>query len=249
MRDTTDWVVRQVGPDVASWLASGLQSGLPVYGANAGKHLSKALRGHIVSGAAATLILSSGDLIELIRGRMSAGQVTKNLARTGAGVAGGSAGWLLGSAAGASLGSAIRWIGPDAGRLVGGLAGSILGATGASNFAGAILDRLIEDDANQMASIVEAAFGELAQRHLLGPQEAKEVIDRLMGTDDLPVKLRDMYASDDPFQFAEEWLCPLIEQQARQRERIVLPTGNELLERIRGAGASLNGPRRAGAIP
>ena len=249
LRGTADWAVRQLGPEVVSSLASGLQSGTPVYGAAAANHLSKLIRGHIVSGGATTLILSSGDLVELLRGRMSAGQVTKNLATTAVGIAGGSAGWMVGSAVGASVGSAIRWIGPDAGRLVGGLTGSVLGASGASRVASVVLDRLIEDDAKEMMRILEAVFGKLAQEYLLGPREARDVIDELMGAYDLRVKLRNMYGSDDRSRFAEEWLRPLVEQQARQRQRIALPSENALLERIRrtGAVASFNSPCRAQA--
>ena len=132
LRGTTDWAVQQVGPQVSSWLASGLRAGAPIHGAAAANHLSKVLRGSIVTGSVATLILSSADLARLFGGRMSAAQVLKNMTSTGAGVASGSIGWLMGSAVGAGIGSAIPWIRPRLGRFAGGVSGAILCASGAS---------------------------------------------------------------------------------------------------------------------
>ena len=153
LRGTTDWAVRQLGPQVASWLASGLRGGSPIYGAAAANHLSKVLRGTLITGAVMTLVLSSGDLRRFFQRRMSGGQVLKNLAKTGGGVAGGSAGWWMGSAVGASVGSAVPRIGPAVGRIVGGTLGAMSGAWGGSKAASAVLDRNIEDDAEKMTSI------------------------------------------------------------------------------------------------
>ena len=227
LRGTTDWAVQQVGPQVSSWLANGLRAGSPIYGAAAANHLSKLLRGNIVTGAVATLILSSADLTRLFKGRMSVGQVLMNVTTTGAGVAGGSGGWVVGSAAGAGVGSAIPWIGPRLGRLIGGVSGALLCASGASKAASAVLHTFIEDDARAMLGILEESFGELAHEYLLGPEDARTVIDKLIDANDLPVKLRDMYASDDRSRFSKTWLRALVQLHVRERERIPASFGGD----------------------
>ena len=188
-----------------------------------------------MSGAVTTLILSSADLARLFQGRMSVAQVLKNMTTTGAGAVGGSVGWVVGSAAGAGVGSAIPWIGPRLGRLIGGVSGALLCASGASKAASAALHTFIEDDAQAMLRILEKSFGELAHEYVLGPKDAGSVIDRFIEANDLPVKLRDMYASDDRSRFATKWLRPLVQQQARERERITLPPEEVLLQSIRSA--------------
>lgn len=233
LRGTTDWVVQQIGPKATLWLADGLYGGAPIYGFAAANHLSKALRGTLVSGAVTTVVLSSADLIRLMKGRMSAGQVVKNLTTTAAGVAGGSVGWLLGSAAGASIGSAIRGVGPAVGRVIGGVTGAILFGSGASAAASTVLSGVIEDDAKAMMGIIEECFGALAQEYVLGSQEASAVIDKLLRTDDLAVKLRDMYAAEDRSRFATNWLLPLVREQAGARARVTLPSEQQMLRSIR----------------
>lgn len=237
LRGTTDWAVGQLGPHVTSLLVSGLRSGSPIYGAAAANHLSKVLRGTVVTGIAMTLVLSSADLMRLFRGRISVGQVLKNLTMTGAGVAGGSVGWWVGSAVGANIGAAFPKIGPAVGRVIGGLCGAFLGASGASKAGSAVLHRVMEDDAHKMLRILEKAFSELAQEYLLGENEARKVIDGFVDADDLTDRLQEMYASRDKSRFARQLLRPLIEQQAEARRRITLPSEALLLQRIRSAGA------------
>ena len=232
LRGTTDWVVWQLGPKATSWIANGLYEGAPIYGTSAANRLSKVLRGNLVSGAAAVMVLSAADLIRLLRGRMSVRQMLKNLTSTAVGVAGGSVGWLLGSAAGASIGSEIPRVGPRLGRAIGGITGAIVFGSGASRAAGAVLDRFIEDDAEEMMGIIEESFGELAHRYVLGEREANAVLDRLLGTDDLSGRLRDMFAAEDRPEFAREWLSALVRQQAGQRAPVGLPSEQLVLECI-----------------
>ena len=232
LRGITDWVVWQLGRKATSWIANGLYEGAPIYGASAANHLSKALRGNLVSGAAAVIVLSAADLIRLLRGRMSVRQLLKNLTSTAVGVAGGSVGWLLGSAAGASIGSAIPRVGPRLGRAIGGITGAIVFGSGASRAPGAVLDRFIEDDAEEMMGIIEESFGEMAHRYVLGEREANAVLDGLLGTDDLPRSLRHMFAAEDRPEFAREWLSALVRQQAGQRTQVGLPSEQLVLECI-----------------
>ena len=238
LRSTTDWTVKQLGPKATSWLASGLYSSTPIYGSAAANHLSKVLRGNIVSGAVTTLLVSSGDLVRLFRGRMSAAQVLKNMTSTVAGVAGGSIGWMIGSAAGAAVGSAIPRVGPGIGRLIGGVSGALVCASGASKAAAALLHNLIEDDANAMLGILEETLCVLADEYVLGPEDASKVTERFTDANDLPVKLRDMFASHDRPRFAAQWLRPLVEQQIRDRKRVTLPAEALLLRTVKSAAAT-----------
>ncbi len=232
LRGITNWVVWQLGPKAASWIANGLYEGAPIYGTSAANRLSKVLRGNLASGAATHIVLSAADLIRLLRSRMSVRQVLKNLTSTAVGVAGGSVGWLLGSAAGASIGSAIPRVGPGLARAIGGVTGAIVFGSGASRAPGAVVDRFIEDDAEEMMGIIEESFGELAHRYVLGEREASAVLDGLLGTDDLPRSLRHMFAAENRSEFAREWLCPLVRQQAWERAPLGLPSGQMVLECI-----------------
>lgn len=230
LRGTTDWVVKQMGYKTAAWLANGLRSGSNIYGAAAANHLSKLLRGNIVTGVVTTLVLSSADFVRLFDGRVSGAQVFKNVTTTVASVAGGTGGWMGGAAAGAAIGSAIPIIGTAAGGIIGGILGSLTGGTAASAVASGIMDTFIEDDAKEMLRKVEDVFGQLAEDYLLTEKEAKSVIDEFQQRD-MPDTLRDMYASDDRYNFARNILEPLIETQAKNRKKIKLPSEVEIIKK------------------
>ena len=238
LRGTTDWAVRQLGPKATSWLANGLYGGAPIYGASAANHLSKVLRGNLAGGAVTAILLSSADLIRLFRGRMSVGQMLKNFMTTAAGIAGGSVGWMVGSAVGARIGAAIPFAGPGAGRLIGGVVGAMVFGSGAATAASGVLNRLIEDDARQMMGIIEESFGKLAHEYVLGEQDARAVIDGLLEADDLPVKLRDMYAAEDRAGFARRWLLPLVRERAGRKAHVNLPPEQAILRSLKAAASS-----------
>ena len=111
---------------------------------------------------------------------MSVGQMLKNFTTIAAGIAGGSVGWLVGSAAGARIGSAIPFAGAGVGRLIGDVVGAMAFGSGASTAASGLLNRFIEDDARQMLEIIEKSFALLAHEYVLGEQDTKAVIDRLL---------------------------------------------------------------------
>lgn len=229
LRGSTDWVVNQIGSKAAAWLANGLRSGSNIYGVAAMNHLSKLLRGNIVTGAVTTLVLSSVDFIRLFDGRVSGAQVFKNVTTTALSVAGGTGGWMGGAALGASLGSFVPIIGTAAGGVIGGILGSLAGGTAASAVASTVLDTFIEDDAKEMLKIIEDVFGQLAEDYLLTEQEAKIVIDEFQSKD-LPDTLRDMYASNDRNLFAKQILETSIENQAKKRQKIKLPSDEKIIK-------------------
>ena len=230
LRGATNWVVKGMGPKAASWLANGLRSGNSIYGAAAANHLSKLLRGNIVTGIATTLVISSVDFVRLFRGRVSGAQVFKNVTTTFVGVvAGGPGGWMAGAAAGAAVGSAVPVVGTAIGGIAGGLLGAFTGGTVASKAAKTILDKFIEDDAREMLTIVEKVFGELASDYLLNKDEAGKAIQDFQKKD-LPDTLRDMYASNNRKDFARRLLGPLMEKQAKNRKLVLLPSDEEILQ-------------------
>lgn len=231
LRGSTDWIVRQMGPKAASLAANALRSGGSIHGAAAMNHVSKVLRGNLVTGIAITAVLSSVDFARMFQGRMSGAQLFKNVATTASGVAGGTGGWIAGTAAGAAAGSAIF---PGGGTVIGaiiggigGVAGAVLGGAAASEAATLVLDQFIEDDAKEMMEIMETAFGALCVDYLLNEEEAQAVLEDVQSLD-LPVTLRDMYESDDRDACARGVLEPLVEKQARSRKRITLPSSEDM---------------------
>ncbi|ELY3543852.1 hypothetical protein SMX40_001683 [Cronobacter turicensis] len=230
LRGATDWIVQQMGPKAAAWIANGLRSGNAIYGAAAMNHVSKLLRGNIVTGVVTTLVISSVDFVRMFQGRCSGAQLFKNVASTASGVAGGTGGWMAGAAGGAALGSFIPFIGTAAGGVIGGLIGAFAGGTAANAAASAILDGFIEDDAKEMLDIVETVFGELAFNYLLSEEEAKTVIDAFKKKD-VPDFLRDMYASTDRQYFAKNEFEPMIIDIAKNRNIISLPSDEELMQK------------------
>jgi phage FluMu protein Com len=228
LRGTTDWVVQQMGHKAAAWLANGLRSGSNIYGAAAANYVSKLLRGNIVTGVVTTIVLSSADFVRLFNGRVSGAQVFKNVTTTAAGVAGGTGGWMGGAAAGAAIGSAIPIIGTATAGIIGGILGSIAGGSAASAVASGVLDNFIEDDAKEMLRILESVFGDLAFDYLLNEREAQTVIEEIQAMD-LPDFLRDMYASSCRQDFVKNKVEPMIEQIAKNRKIIHLPSDKQLI--------------------
>ncbi|ASF47741.1 TerD family protein [Methylovulum psychrotolerans] len=230
LRGTTDWIVQQMGPKTAAWLANGLRSGKNIYGDVAMRNVSKLLRGNIVTGVVTTVVLSSVDFVRLFNGRISGAQVFKNVATTASAVAGGTGGWWAGAALGASIGSAVPIIGTAAGGIIGGLLGGFAGGSAASAVASTVLDEFIEDDAKAMLKIIESVFGQLAFDYLLNETDAAIVIDEFQKLD-VPDLLRDMYASSDREDYARKGLEPLIEARAKNRMQIKLPSETEILRK------------------
>jgi len=230
LRGTTDWVVKQMGPKAAAWIAKGLRSGNSIYGAAAMNHVSKILRGNIVTGVVTTLVISSTDFVHMFQGRCSGAQLFKNIASTASGVAGGTGGWMAGAAGGAALGSAIPIIGTAAGGIIGGLFGAFAGGSAANAAASTVLDGLIEDDAKEMLAIVEKVFGKLATDYMLNEKEAEAAIDEFKSID-VPDFLRDMYAASGRKSFAKAKLKPIIENIIEKRKVITLPTVEQLTQK------------------
>lgn len=196
------------------------------------KSAAKLLRGNVITGVASIAVLSSVDVVNIFRSRISGKQLFKNLAETTASVAGGTAGWMGGAAAGAAIGSAVPLIGTAIGGFVGGLLGAFAGGAVSGKAANKALGKFIEDDADQMVRIIENEFKVLAEEYLLSQKEVERVADKLK--EKLTGKiLKDMFASKNRRKYASTLLTPPIESVTASRKRILLPSGEEMQKALR----------------
>lgn len=229
LRPATDRAVRCLGPKATSWLTNGVRSGSPIHGAAATNHLSKLMRGNMVTAFLTTAVLSIPDAARLSRRRMSGRQALKNVTTRGASVTGGTGGWFVGAAVGASAGSALPVVGTAVGGVAGGFIGSMAGSTMASKATSVVLGRLIEDDAEAMLKIVEAVFSDLARSYLLLEREAESVMEELRQCGDLDARLQEMFSAGDRAEYARRWLLPLVEKQVKRRKAVELRLDDHVL--------------------
>ena len=254
LRGTTDQVVRVMGPKASALLANAFRSGAPISGAVAMQSASKLLRGNVVTGAITVAVLSSFDVANMFRGRISGKQLFKNVGKTAAAVAGGTGGWMAGAAAGAAAGSFIPGVGNVVGGIVGGLLGSFAGGSAAGAASSAVLDEMIEDDAVEMQEILEKEFQKLAEDYLITQSEGEKICDRLSGIVDGDF-LKDMFASSSHGGFAKRKLEPLFEDIAKNRKRITLPSDEQMVQGLRAIlddvadGEDRSGSKSIGVCP
>ncbi len=212
-------VVSVIGARGSAVLINAFRSGTNIYGAAAMKSAAKLLRGNVITGIASVVVLSTCDVIDIFRGRISGGQLVKNIVETTGTVAGGTVGWIGGATVGATVGSAIPIIGTAVGALVGGLAGAMGGGTLAAGAANSVMDNFIEDDANEMVEIIEKEFTQITQDYLLTKEEVEQVVDYI-GEKVNGKILKDMYASSNRGKYAEDIMLPFVEKLIKGREHI-----------------------------
>ena len=219
-------IVAVMGPKASAILINAFRYGSkPIYGAAAMKSAAKLLRGNAITAGVTFVVLSTFDIANIFRGRISGKQLFKNLTNTAATVGGGTGGWI----AGATAGTAIL---PGVGTVVGGLAGSILGGAAAGKATNTVVGAFVEDDADEMVKIIESVFTDMASEYLLSQKEAEKSVDRLRDKLDGKV-LKNMYASSDRKKFARKLLTPIIARETACRPVIHVPTQNQMIIGIR----------------
>ena len=228
---TTDVIIKGMGPKASAILVNAFRSGKNIYGAAAMKSASKLLRGNLITGGVTLVILSTFDVADMFRGRISGAQLFKNVTTTAASVAGGTAGWVGGAAAGAAAGSFIPFVGTAIGGVVGGLVGAFAGGSAAQSVTKAALDTFIEEDADEMVKILEKVFADVANEYLINKKEADTAVDKLKNKIDGSL-LKDMYASSSRSSFGRKLIEPIIENIARERKKITLPTDKQLFDEL-----------------
>ena len=227
LRPMTDRIVNQLGSKAAAKIAAAV-SGKKIFGSAAKKHVSKLMRGNMITTLATTAVLSSKDMIHATEGKISGGQLTKNLVTTGANVGAGTIGMTAGAAQGAAWGTAIL---PGVGTAVGGFLGGLFGAVAAGSAAGGatkfVMDQFIEDDRNLIIPIVEEQFGMVAENYLFGQAEADRLIGMLQ-EDGFENKLKEIFAADYREGEAYDWIESNAMPIAQSRERVMLLDGEAL---------------------
>lgn len=210
---SSEAIVQCMGPKAAAVIVNAFRNGTNIYGAAAMKSAAKLLRGNAITSGVTVVVLSSVDVADIFRRRISGKQLLKNFSTTSATVAGGAGGWIKGAA----IGSAIF---PGVGTTIGSIAGSIVGGMLASKATGAVLDNFIEDDADEMVRIIQNEFSELSVDYLLNQKEAENIVDKLSSK--LSGKtLKDMFAHCDREKYARDrLLIPIIENEVKKRKHI-----------------------------
>lgn len=229
---SSEAIINIMGPKASAMLVNAFRSGKNIYGAAAMKSAAKMLRGNAITGAVSVVVLSSFDVVNIFRGRISGAQLFKNVANTASTVAGGTAGWIGGASAGAAVGSVVPIIGTAIGGIVGGVIGSFAGGAVSNKVSSKVLNEFIEDDAEEMIRIIEKVFTELAEDYLLTKSEAENIIDSLK-TDLTGSKLKDMFCSVDREDFARNMLIDHVENEVIKRKRISMPTQKEMQNSLR----------------
>lgn len=229
---SSETIVRIMGPKASAMIVNAFRSGSNIYGAAAMKSAAKMLRGNTITGAVSVVVLSSADVVNIFRGRISGKQLFKNVANTASAVAGGTAGWVGGATAGAALGSVVPIIGTAVGGFVGGLLGSFAAGAATSKVSNAVLGAFIEDDADEMVGIIEKVFQQFAEDYLLNQKEAQNIIDNIKdvltgGT------LKDMFACSDRVKFANNLLIDYVENEVKKRKNIDIPSSREMRTSLR----------------
>ncbi len=208
----TEGIAQALGPKACAVIVNAFRSGAPIYGAAAMKSAAKLLRGNAVVAGLTVIVLSTFDIADIVRGRISAGQLAKNLTSTLGAVAGGSAGWV----GGAALGTMVM---PGIGSIIGGLVGSMGGGAAAGAIANAAVGLFIKDDADEMAEVVSKVVTVVATDNLMSEDEVKRLAETVGET--LTGKtLKDMYSSKDREAFAHSLIRPEADKIIAERARI-----------------------------
>lgn len=230
--DSSEAIVRVLGPKASHALAKAFSRGTNIYGAAAMSKTAKLLRNNMMTGIASFVVLSIGDVGNIFLGRISGEQLFKNMANTASTIAGGTAGWAAGATVGASIGSVIPGPGTVIGGFLGGVLGSFVGGSAASSVSNAILDEFIEDDAKKMVDIIQEVFAALAEEYLISKEEADKIVGQMENklTGGL---LKDMYGSGNPKNFAREFLIEYFEDVINKRKYIELPTVEQMQKGLR----------------
>ena len=225
--NSSEAVIKVLGPKGSAMLANAFRSGNNIYGAAAMKNAAKLLRNNVITGVASVAILTSADVVNIFRKRISGKQLFKNLAETSVSVVGGTAGWGAGATAGAVIGSVVPVVGTAIGATTGALVGAFAGGSLSGKAARAVMGTFVEDDATAMVHIIEEQFKQLACDYLLTQTEAEKISDNLKGAI-TGSTLKNMFASENRECFAVELLIPYVEAVTFERKHIQLPTAEEM---------------------
>lgn len=221
LRSSTDFAVKQLGPKTTQFLANSLRSGKDIYGAAAANHLSKVMRGNIVTTGISVVVLTGVDAIKLFRGQLTGAQLMKNATVTTASTVAGTGVALF--AAPLVMSGPLGW-----GILA--LAGTVAGAAG-GKVTKAVMDQVIEDDGKKLQDVLEAVISEQTEECLLSEKELKEVLEGLPEV--IKSETRSILTAEDPRAYAtNRVVLPLLNKVLAKRPPVKLPEAEAFIKDV-----------------
>lgn len=183
------------------------------------KQISKVMQNQIITGGVFVVVLTTPDILELFKGRISREQLLQNLVVTVFSLGG----TYVGSVTGGALGTIVV---PGAGTMAGSLVGGVAGGSAAAFVAKYGLKTFLKSDSDKMYEILSNEFSALSSEYIFTEQEVSELVEQVKKA--LTEKtLKDMYQSKDRETFAKELMQPLFEKEIASREKVVIPTEEE----------------------
>ena len=215
---TAEAITNTFGDDVCKAIMQ--RAGVQAAGNVTANQVANALSRELLADGVLLVVLTSLDVADLFRGRISKEEVLKNLSVTIVSIAVGTAGGY----GGAALGSLIA---PGVGTTIGAILGSVASGGLSAWAAEALIAPYYESDAEEMFNIISEEFTLLCSDYLVSEEEANRIVDSLKG-ELVGDVLKDMYASEDRNYFARNLLEPLFKEEAAQRDTIITPTEEEI---------------------
>ncbi|WP_108671382.1 hypothetical protein [Peribacillus acanthi] len=209
LRPATDYVVKNVlGSKTSAQIVNAFfrnaAGQAPIYGGAAMNHLSKLMRGNIVTMAITTVVLSTGSILDIVNGKISGGQFFKNIGTTGASVGG--------AAIGASIGSVV----PVVGTFIVGVVGGVIGG----KLSKKALDKVIDDDSIHTIEVLKEQFMVNIEELQLDRDELNFIANYIFDPKQLPKQLKNIYAASSSEEYISGWMDPYIEAVLKVRPRI-----------------------------
>jgi len=215
---TAEAIAKSLGDDVCEAIL--LRAGVHATGKSATNAAAQIISKELVADGVLLVVLTTIDVTDLFRGRISQEEMLKNLVVTvisiGVGTAGGYGGAALGT-----------MIAPGPGTAVGAIIGSVAGGGLSAWAAEALIAPFYESDAEEMFAIIRDEFTVLCSEYLISEDEGLAITENLSSklTGDT---LKDMYASEDRVQFARDLMEPLFIEKAAERPEITIPSVEDL---------------------
>lgn len=226
-------MVKVLPPPVRQALVNFLRTGAPIYGEAATRNLAKLMRSNVIASTVTIVVLSSGNIINYFRGRISAAQLMAEVSVLAAGIVGGYIG-------GAFLGALFGPLGAIAG-------GMIVGSL-SSSAAQKLISEFHESDAEKMIEILQDSLQQLAPGYLLNQEEGLLVVEELRKLLNAEVLLC-MFASKDQKLFADTLVEEAIHRVICCRASISVPKCDEFTNGLARVFGSTSLEETKKAIP
>lgn len=185
------------------------------------------MNANVVTGAVVTGVMSSVDIVNMIKKEMSPRQLFKTVSKTIVGVAGSIIGLIIGGGIGFNISNVSA--------IMMGLIGGIIGSLLATKFAKNIIGFFIKEDVVKMLGIFNEELAVAAEVFLLNEQELKQALNDFNVVYNLDDELRKMYATDDRVAYAKALIENELSRIVKSRMYLQVPTSEELykvIERI-----------------